>query len=280
MGYYLAIDIDETVGRHILGYLEKDKLQLEEIYRFENVIVDHEGEKCWDLLHMFYEIKKGMTKCRDIGKLPIFIGIDTTGADIALLDNEDKVIGNAVAYSQRHNTIHQLKTMKEKYPDYSEKTKTLLTFPDYLNFLLTGVKLCEYTTVMTTQLANPVTQQWDEELIEGLGYSLDIFPKIRRPGAVLGNLTREVTEEVGYDCIIVLPATHATSSAIFALPKKECMDLLNDSRSGPVLQTVGSEAEYPAAAVGNLLVQFIISHELQDVQAAQECVKNSFLISD
>ena len=34
--YYLAIDIGASSGRHILGKLENGKLELTEIYRFEN----------------------------------------------------------------------------------------------------------------------------------------------------------------------------------------------------------------------------------------------------
>lgn len=59
MGYYLAIDIGETAGHHILGHLENGKLQIEEIYQFKNRIVEIEGKKCWDLFYAFNEIKKG-----------------------------------------------------------------------------------------------------------------------------------------------------------------------------------------------------------------------------
>ena len=33
-GYYLAVDIGASSGRHMLGYLRDGKMQLEEIYRF------------------------------------------------------------------------------------------------------------------------------------------------------------------------------------------------------------------------------------------------------
>lgn len=34
--YYLAIDIGASSGRHILGRIRDGKMELEEIYRFEN----------------------------------------------------------------------------------------------------------------------------------------------------------------------------------------------------------------------------------------------------
>ena len=39
MNYYLAIDIGASSGRHMLGWLEDGKIQLKEIYRFENYII-------------------------------------------------------------------------------------------------------------------------------------------------------------------------------------------------------------------------------------------------
>ena len=276
MGYYLAIDIGKTVGHHMLGHLVEDKLQMEEIYRFENRIVENGGEQCWDLLNLFEEIKAGIIRCREIGKLPIFVGIDTWGVDFVLLDQEDKVIGNTIV-NHNDDTMQQLIDIKEKHSDYLDKVRTLLMIPDYFNFLLTGVKLCEYTIASTTHLLSPVAEVWDEELIRKIGYSQDIFQEIRRPGTVLGNLTNEITEEVGYDCIIVLPATNANNSAIFALPPKD-IDKNNNTVTGSRICAVGSDTEYSTAAVGNLLVQMIISHELEDVQAARECVQNSFVI--
>lgn len=34
--YYLAIDIGASSGRHILGHMERGKIILEEVYRFDN----------------------------------------------------------------------------------------------------------------------------------------------------------------------------------------------------------------------------------------------------
>ena len=40
------------------------------------------------------------------------------------------------------------------------------------------------------------------------------------PGTCLGGLTEEVQREVGYDCKVVVPATHDTGSAVMAVPVK------------------------------------------------------------
>lgn len=96
--YYLGIDIGASSGRHILAHLEDGKMVLEEIHRFPNGMVEKDGENVWDVDGLFREIKAGMKKCAEIGKIPVSVGIDTWGVDFVLLDEGGKRIGNAVAY--------------------------------------------------------------------------------------------------------------------------------------------------------------------------------------
>ena len=96
--YYLAVDIGASSGRHILAHLEEGKMVLEEVHRFPNGMVDRDGELVWDVDALFSEIKLGMKKCKEQGKVPVSMGIDTWGVDFVLLNDKDERIGNAVAY--------------------------------------------------------------------------------------------------------------------------------------------------------------------------------------
>ena len=75
--YYLAVDIGASSGRHILCHMEDGKMILEEIHRFENGMIKKDGHRCWDTEHLFREIKAGIKKCKEIGKIPSYMGIDT-----------------------------------------------------------------------------------------------------------------------------------------------------------------------------------------------------------
>ena len=244
--YYLAIDIGASSGRHILGHLENGKMVLEEIHRFPNGNVQKDGELTWDIDGLFAEILVGMKKCKEAGKIPVSVGIDTWAVDMVLLDEADKRIGNAVGYrdsgtkgmdeevyqvlpedalyartgiqKQIFNTVYQLMTWKMRKPELFAKAKTMLMVPDYLHFLLSGVKATEYTNATTTQLVSPVTKNWDFELIEKLQYPASIFQNIVLPGTCLGELTEEVQQAVGFNCKVILPATHDTASAVIAVP--------------------------------------------------------------
>ena len=268
--YYLAVDIGASSGRHILAHLEDGKMVLEEIHRFPNGMVQKDGENVWDVDELFAQIKLGMKKCAEAGKIPVSIGIDTWGVDFVLLDAEGKRIGNAVAYRDGRtkgmdeevykkipedelyartgiqkaifNTIYQLMALKVKKPEQLEKAETMLMMPDNFHYLLSGVAATEYTNATTGQLVSPVTKDWDMELIEKLGYPKKIFQKLVTPGTVLGELTEEIQKEVGFNCKVVAPATHDTGSAVIAVPTESDNTLYISSGTWSLMGTELMEA--------------------------------------
>ena len=247
--YYLAIDIGASSGRHILGRIQDGKIELEEIYRFENGLHERNGHLCWNHDVLFQEILAGIRKCKEIGKIPVSMGIDTWGVDFVLLDENDNMLGDTVGYRDGRtkgmdekvyeiiseddlyartgiqkaifNTVYQLMAVKMQNPEHMEKAKAMLMTPDYFNFLLTGVKMQEYTNATTGQLVNPQTKDWDYELIDMLGYNREMFLPIHTPKTVVGRFKKEIQEEVGFDCEVVLPGTHDTASAVLSVPAND-----------------------------------------------------------
>ena len=247
--YYLAVDIGASSGRHMLASMKDGKMHLEEVYRFPNGMDDKNGTLCWDVDRLFTEIKNGLKKCKEIGKIPVSMAIDTWGVDYVLLDKDDRILGDTVGYrdsrtegmdekvyevipqdelyartgiqKQVFNTVYQLMAVKESHPEYLEQAESILMIPDYFHFLLTGVKKNEYTNATTGQLVSPKTNDWDYELIEMLGYNPKMFRPVSMPGTVVGDFTEEVQKEVGFNCTVVLPATHDTGSAVLAVPTND-----------------------------------------------------------
>lgn len=270
MEYHLAIDIGASSGRHILGFIEDGKLKLEEIYRFSNGIKKVNNEYCWDLKNLFSEIKNGIKKCKEIGKIPKSIGIDTWAVDFVLLDENEDILGNTVAYRddrteglmeevfkiipkdmlylytgiqfQRFNTIYQLMAIKKKNPENLKKAKIFLMIPDYFNFLLTGKKVNEYTNATSTQLVNSFDRTWDENILDSLGINRDIFQEIKLPKTNLGSLRRELVEEFGFDMEVILPATHDTGSAFIS---SVCNDEDSVYLSSGTWSLMGVENRFP-----------------------------------
>lgn len=247
--YYLAIDIGASSGRHILGHVEDGRILLEEVYRFDNKQVSRGGHDCWDMDNLWQGILGGLKACRAKGKLPVTMGIDTWAVDFALLDAEDRLVGDVVAYrdgrtegmdeavsavisperlyektgiqKQLFNTIYQLVALKREHPEQLEQAESLLMIPDYFHFLLTGVKKQEYTNASSTNLLNAAEKAWDRELIGALGLPQRLFGELSLPGTVVGHFTPEIQAEVGFDCTVILPATHDTGSAFLAVPAQD-----------------------------------------------------------
>lgn len=245
-GNYLAIDIGASGGRHILGQLEDGRLVCEEVYRFPNGMIQKGGQLCWDYDALFADILRGLKRCAELGKIPVSVGIDTWGVDFVLLDARERVLGNTVAYrddrteglpgevfkympeaelyrrtgiqSQPYNTIFQLMAVKKESPDLLEKAETLLLAPNYLSYLLSGVKKAEYTIATTTGLVNGTGRDWDDEILSACGFPREIFPEIVPPGTTLGGLLPEIRAKTGFDTKVVLPCCHDTASAVMAVP--------------------------------------------------------------
>ncbi len=244
--YYLAVDIGASSGRHMLASVVDGRMHLEEIYRFPNEMENADGTLCWNVGRLFDEIKNGLKKCKELGKIPAFMGIDTWAVDYVLLDRKDRIIGKTAGYrdsrtggmdekvyeiispsalyqrtgiqKQIFNTIYQLTAVRESHPEELEAAESMLMMPDYFGFLLTGEKKMEYTNATSTQLISPVTNDWDYELIDMLGFNRKMFRPVSMPGTVVGSFTAEIEKEVGFGCTVVLPATHDTGSAVLAVP--------------------------------------------------------------
>lgn len=244
MKYFLAIDIGASSGRHIIGSIGNGTLKTEEIYRFTNGADLRDGRLVWDTARLFGEIVAGLKHAKAIGKAPSYIGIDTWAVDYALLDKNDELISGVYCYRdgrteravdgvhriisfdelykrtgiqfQKFNTVYQL--YADKLSGKIEKAESMLMLPDYLNFLLTGVKKQEYTNATSTGLVNAKTHKWDGDIIGLLGLNGKLFGELSQPGTAVGELSEEIRREVGYNATVILPATHDTASAVLAAP--------------------------------------------------------------
>lgn len=280
MNYSLAVDIGASSGRVILGAIKDQQIEIQEIHRFPNEMVESSGQLWWDINNIFQEIKKGIHRCKELGIVPTSIGIDTWAVDFVLLDEKDELLTEAVTYRDartngimeevhrliskdnlyektgiqflQFNTIYQLYALQKSRPDILNQAKFFLMIPDYLNFLLTGVKTNEYTNATTTQLVNANTKTWDKEIIRTLGFNEEIFLNIQPPKTILGKLKRKLENEFGFSLDVILPATHDTGSAVAAVPVTEKTIYI----SSGTWSLIGVENDYPNCSPKALTYNF------------------------
>jgi len=102
--------------------------------------------------------------------------------------------------------------------------------PDLFNFLLTGEKFCEYTITTTSQMYNSLATgqnkaprgNWCYGLLEQLNIKTDFLPQVISPGTLIGNITKNLQEELGLPPVPVFAVCcHDTASAVVGVPAKE-----------------------------------------------------------
>ena len=243
----LSFDFGASSGRAMLATLENGKIDMKEIHRFSNDTVIVNGTMYWDVLRLFFEIKTGITKAIGEGGFDA-IGIDTWGVDFGLIDKKGKLLGNPVHYRDNRtdgvperifneiiskeelysvaglqfmhfNSIYQLMYLKYNEPEMLELTDKVLFMPDLFAYMLTGSMKTEASIASTTNLLNPVTKEWNFELIDKLGLPRSIFAPIVKPGGKYGELSDEICEELGCKKVpVIAVAGHDTASAVAATP--------------------------------------------------------------
>lgn len=242
MKYYLAVDLGASSGRHIVGYEKDGEIVLDEVYRFPNGMKEQGGHLVWDTDEIFSHVKNGIKCALKKYKTIESMSIDTWGVDYMLL-NGDTPIKPCYAYRddrtiksseevhkivpfeelyartgiqfQAFNTVYQL--YDDKMNGRLENATDFLMIPEYLEYLLTGVKIKEYTDASTGALLNLKTREFDPELIEKLGLPFELFKKLSAPGTVVGEFKPEIAKELGGNIKVVACASHDTASAYEAV---------------------------------------------------------------
>ena len=117
--------------------------------------------------------------------------------------------------------MYQFAALAQEHPEELAAAQRFLMVPEYLNYLLTGRMVNEYTNATTTGMLNARTLEWDARVLDAVNAPQHIFGPVSMPGSKLGGFTDAVRPLVGFDCEVVLPATHDTGSAFLAVPARD-----------------------------------------------------------
>ena len=248
--HFFAVDLGATSGRTIIGCLG-EKLELEELTRFENNLIETGGHFYWDIYALYLEVIKGLKVVAQRGIDIESIGIDTWGCDFVFTGKDKALLRNPMAYRDPHtfgmmeryfeekmdkktvygktgiqfmnfNSLFQLYAMGKAGNTALENADKILFIPDALSYMLTGEAGCEYTVASTSQILNPKTKDLDEDIVSSLGLTRGQFGKMTMPATVIGTLTEEVQRMTGLGSVpVIAVAGHDTASAVAAVPAKD-----------------------------------------------------------
>ena len=244
---FLAFDLGATSGRSILGTIEHGRLQMKELTRFPNQILQIGDHFHWNIYSLFEHLKAGLIAAKNEGVEITSIGIDTWGVDFAMLAEDGSILGAPYAYRDPHtvgapekyfeivprekvynltgiqvmnfNSLYQLFALNHADNSLLKATKEILFMPDALAYMLTGNKVVEYTIASTSQILNPRTKQFEAELLEKAGVCPSILGEIVMPGHEIGTLRDDLAEDSELGKVkVVAVAGHDTGAAVAAVP--------------------------------------------------------------
>ncbi len=244
---FLAFDLGATSGRSILGTLENNRLQMKELTRFPNQMLQIGNHFHWNIYSLFEHFKAALAAAKQEEVEISSIGIDTWGVDFALIAKDGTILGAPYAYRDPHtdgmpakyfeivprekvygltgiqvmnfNSLYQLFALKQANNSLLEAASEMLFMPDALSYLLTGNKVVEYTIASTSQILNPKTKRFESQLLEAAGVSPSLLGEIVMPGHLIGTLTDDLAEESELGKVpVVAVAGHDTGSAVAAVP--------------------------------------------------------------
>ncbi len=244
---FLAIDLGASSGRAILGTIQNDKLDLVEINRFANPMIEVNGRLHWDFLYLYNQIIGSLREIASKKTTIISVGIDTWGVDFVCFGKDGEALRMPYAYRDSRtlgaperffskvskeevyrktgiqimnfNTLFQLDTqLQEKSSIYPAIDKVLF-MPDALSYLLTGKMVTEYTIASTSQMINPYEKRFDDDLLRAIGLTKDNFAPIVFSGTEIGKISDTVKSLTDLDDVFVIAvAGHDTASAVLATP--------------------------------------------------------------
>ena len=160
---FLAFDLGAESGRVMMGSVCNDRIELEEVHRFNNGPIEENVSLRWDFNRLLSQVKAGIGKAvqKTVTKIQ-GIGIDSWGVDFGLIGADGKLIEKPYHYRDSRtnamcekafelmdkrqiyentgtqflqlNTIYQLLAMRMANPVVLTKTKKLIFMADLFSY--------------------------------------------------------------------------------------------------------------------------------------------------
>lgn len=271
---FLACDLGASSGRIILGTLENNKINLKEMYRFENKTLFENGYEVWDFNYLFQEIKKGLkyifSDKKLLEKVEILgLGIDTWGVDYGYITKDGKLLSNPICYrdsrtkkviDEVHSIISQNQLFEKtgiqfnefnsvyqiyydlKYRKIMEKNVDKILFmPNLFEYFLTGKYNWEQTIASTSSLLS-LDGNWNEEIFDKLSIPKSLFGNLSKSIKKLSTIKKEISDELNIPQIkvYIIPNHDSAVASLGSLSKENDFYIINGTWS--ILGTINDNS--------------------------------------
>lgn len=252
-----AIDFGASGGKCFVGTIENGSFSMREIHRFAHEGVSFFGSDAagkvtertyWDDTLLYQNIIAGLqTYRREVSNTLDSIGIDTWGADGAMITADGDMIGKIYCYRdhrldnmvaavkaridakrvyeitgihfQPFNISNQLHWFTLNRKDMLKRVSCFLPISTLFYYYLGGVKQVDSSWASITQLMDARKKKWSREILKALEIPLRIMPEIVAPGTVVGELLQPLANSIDINrAKLVAVGAHDTASAFAAAP--------------------------------------------------------------
>ena len=126
--------------------------------------------------------------------------------NISLVFSEEKVFSITGTVPHAMYSVSKLLWIKANEPAIYSRIDKVLLICDYLGYILTGKRVIDYSLAARTGLFDIKNKVFSCELLNALSIPEYFFSEPRPTGSVVGNVKREVAQELGLsdDCKIIL----------------------------------------------------------------------------
>jgi rhamnulokinase len=239
---YIACELGAEKGRIMLGDLQKE-LSVSEAGEFGDVTILQPGAVEWNVTKIYEQIVQSVRSI--VAQLEPVRGISFHSplSDLLLFESDGTLITPALRGEETSGTAHFSKAFSKIPPEtfYQEtgmqpleggplsqlagessrrlkRAGHVLSLADSYNYLFSGVAQAEMSQASQTQLYNPISKSWSEQLLATGGLPTKLLPPLIPAGTRLGPVREEVSRDTGLeDAQVIATCSHQTAAALAAL---------------------------------------------------------------
>ena len=244
---YIAVDLGATGGKVVLASVAAGTVTTETVHGFSLPRVCIDGREYWDVYAAFAGVMEGLMS---VGSRKVSIesvGIDAWGPGIVCLGGDGSFLGlpmvkDYVLSDAAHTRFFKRLERRQLYEKTGvnvldshaalqlyglrrsrsialEMTRNLLFIPDAMIYLLTGKRVCGYTSLYAAGLVDRNTKKLSKDVLSACKVRPRRFPSVVQQGARPARLTEEVAKATGLGRVpVVAVAGHDLASAAAAVP--------------------------------------------------------------
>ena len=237
----IAIDLGAESCRVSLLRWSQGRPSIEVVHRIPNGPVHQGKEMHWPLEAILTGLEDGLRKAAEKAPEGIAsIAVDSWSVDYVRLapdgrplrqpfcyrdertesvkKSTDKIIPPSELFERTGALPHRINTIYQLLADGGAGIASdapWAMMPEYVLYWLGGRRIAEHTNASHTGLGSLKTGDWDAELFQQLGLSLEAAPPIVHAGTIVGNLQGPLAALDAFrNTQLIAPACHDTASAI------------------------------------------------------------------